>query len=1013
MRKIKTSMIAVLLISMFIQLFAGVAIAASDAGVIGNDQAGHEYDNIDLEAAQKDQVVVETTVVDTNKSFSDIKDPVISKYAEFLNILGIFGGYGDGTFGPDNNITRGEMAAVVMRMYNYNIDKVGTLAGDFYDIEEGDMFFDDISSAVAMGIITGYDDNSYRPNNNISYTELVAILVRVLGYEQYAQLNGGYPTGYLITAKETGILKSFSYKDESALTRAEAATLVFNALHSPILEQVSYGDDIQTAKDKNVTPLSKYFNIFKGEGVVNTNNVTTICELPSTANTMVIGSTRYLTENNNFKNYIGYKVSFYYKDDTETKTVVFMEKHKDVVELELSTNDILSYADLTYKYTKDDEKINTAKIDTLHKLIYNGTYFKEYKDTIFNITSGSVKLVSNDGSENYTVVMINEYTNFVLSSISGSGDRVTMIPSYSLKDIIVDLAKTELDFVNIDGSAINYIVTIVGAYDASGKPLTSMDFGDVSSGSVISIFADEFDTTTQRNHVSPSEDAKNIKVIVSKETVEGTLEAINEETGAYIIDGKEYYLAPSNFMDELDSTCNLGDTGKFKLDCYGKIVSFTKTSADDYTYGYIINAAFSGDGLSPYLEMKLITYNGSISVFQLADKVLVNGTPKTHQKVYEHLNETAGMLREGFEISQLIKYKTNEDGEISDIQTVLQSVGLPDGMPERSHLNRDKLPATYSVETDTSGRLKTPGGNLGHYFNPRRYFTVPSTETKDDDTLFSVGGVTSYSNRTVELYDVKNLIPIVAIIYSNTSGSGSGTSGSNNESYIYATGWQSPVMVKDVKMAIDEDGFASAQLSVITGIAEKTYMAESAEVLDGLEPGDMIRPKTKGKNIVSGYDRVEYNGIPITAANIEAGLFDLADCVSIDTDGNRSWATGTSSINDTNDTGYRFAYNRFAEVYFTHLTDGMMVVQAGEVVDEDLNKREFVYTGHINSNTAWQQGGTILFDATNSREKPVVRTGTFADVKSVYADGAENASLIFFQPIHGGSRQYIIYNGLR
>ena len=87
MKKLKTSMIAVLLISMFIQLFAGVAIAA-DAGVIGNDQAGTEYDNIDLEAAQKDKVVLETTVIDTNKAFSDIKDPAVSKYAEFLNILG-------------------------------------------------------------------------------------------------------------------------------------------------------------------------------------------------------------------------------------------------------------------------------------------------------------------------------------------------------------------------------------------------------------------------------------------------------------------------------------------------------------------------------------------------------------------------------------------------------------------------------------------------------------------------------------------------------------------------------------------------------------------------------------------------------------------------------------------------------------------------------------------------------------------------------------------------------------
>ena len=76
MKKTKISIIAMLLISMFVQLFAGVAIAAENE-MASNSGAGHEYDNIDLEAAQKDQVIIETTVIDTNKAFSDIKDEIM------------------------------------------------------------------------------------------------------------------------------------------------------------------------------------------------------------------------------------------------------------------------------------------------------------------------------------------------------------------------------------------------------------------------------------------------------------------------------------------------------------------------------------------------------------------------------------------------------------------------------------------------------------------------------------------------------------------------------------------------------------------------------------------------------------------------------------------------------------------------------------------------------------------------------------------------------------------------
>lgn len=96
----------------------------------------------------------------------------ISAYAEIVK------GYGDGTFRPNNNITRAEFATMVSRFFtNY-----GDNESQFTDIS-GHWAEEAINNIAAMGWITGYGDGTFRPNNYITRAEAVTIFNRILERE--------------------------------------------------------------------------------------------------------------------------------------------------------------------------------------------------------------------------------------------------------------------------------------------------------------------------------------------------------------------------------------------------------------------------------------------------------------------------------------------------------------------------------------------------------------------------------------------------------------------------------------------------------------------------------------------------------------------------------------------------------------------------------------------------------------------------------------------------------------
>lgn len=112
------------------------------------------------------------------KAFADMQDHWARNEAEKLASMLIFEGKGENSFDPKAGLTRAETAALLVRALGIPAaDQPGTLtdiAGRWYETA--------ISSAAAAGLVTGYQDGSFHPNDFVTREELAVILARAIKY---------------------------------------------------------------------------------------------------------------------------------------------------------------------------------------------------------------------------------------------------------------------------------------------------------------------------------------------------------------------------------------------------------------------------------------------------------------------------------------------------------------------------------------------------------------------------------------------------------------------------------------------------------------------------------------------------------------------------------------------------------------------------------------------------------------------------------------------------------------
>ena len=130
------------------------------------------------EAAQMFYSLLLDKDVPITASFTDV--PADAWYAQAVNVLaslGIVTGIGDGKFEPQRSITRAEFTVIAMNFTNGAVSGKNI----FSDVSAGDWFYNQVVGSIQYGWISGYEDGTFRPNNTITRAEVTTIVNRMLG----------------------------------------------------------------------------------------------------------------------------------------------------------------------------------------------------------------------------------------------------------------------------------------------------------------------------------------------------------------------------------------------------------------------------------------------------------------------------------------------------------------------------------------------------------------------------------------------------------------------------------------------------------------------------------------------------------------------------------------------------------------------------------------------------------------------------------------------------------------
>ena len=172
-------------------------------------------------------------------SLPDVPDETTPNWLNLDDHDAYIQGYPDGRVKPENNITRAEVATIFYRLLTDDArEYFWSNDSGFSDVKPGDWYNTAVSTMVNAGILTGYNDGTFRPNDPITRAEFATIAARFLSdpyslQDRFYDTEGHWAEVYINRAAEVGWINGYndgSFRPDQAITRAEAVTLVNNVL---------------------------------------------------------------------------------------------------------------------------------------------------------------------------------------------------------------------------------------------------------------------------------------------------------------------------------------------------------------------------------------------------------------------------------------------------------------------------------------------------------------------------------------------------------------------------------------------------------------------------------------------------------------------------------------------------------------------------------------------------------------------------------------------------------------
>ena len=191
---------------------------------------------------------------------------------DVLSDLSVFGGDQNGNFNPQDPIRRSEVAAIIYRIATGDTGSEGhksyTPYNQFADVVDGSWYAGYVTYCANAGYIKGRNDGNFHPNDNVTGYEVLAMILRAVGYDKNNEFVGSnWQTNTASIATQRGVLKNLTGTTllSQPATREVVAELLFRSI---MLQQVTWNANSLSYSDNGATLAKQNLNMEAVTGVV-------------------------------------------------------------------------------------------------------------------------------------------------------------------------------------------------------------------------------------------------------------------------------------------------------------------------------------------------------------------------------------------------------------------------------------------------------------------------------------------------------------------------------------------------------------------------------------------------------------------------------------------------------------------------------------------------------------------------------------------------------------------------
>ncbi len=587
-------------------------------------------------------------------------------YMKLLNTLGILEGDENGELKPYKTVTRAEFTAIVLRLAGISDEYFMNIVPgtkNFVDVATDSWYYGAVKTACDMGLVSGYEDGTFRPDKTVTLNEALKLVVCAVGYGGIAEEQGSYPIGYITVAKNLKISKGVSADEEDRTLRKTVGKILYNALFTNTLSRsLDSKNGSGGFYDTGETVAEKHFGVERKKGIIEGINQQMIGGVSDRENVVYISNSAYTSQlAPEMKEHIGSYVEFFVTtDDNLKKEIIYYsvtDKNTTV------TVDFKDITNVTEDYVETDGEISKIKLDANPSMLFNEravlpfdyqlinpVYYDSFTGTDRIPYGGTAVFTDNNGDGKYDVVNVEAYKTMYLGKV------------LNLKKTVMDYYVSEsggtevvdLNPRNLGNTDVEYVME-------NGKEAA---FSSMKAGYVLDIYA-----STNLEGMN-----RKMKIVITNRSVSGKITGIEEES--VVIAGTKYKISPyyrntvANYPGYAEAL-ELGTTVKVALNSKREIVAVV-SKKDGNNVGYMLDYGKNTDGWFA----EIATSDGKVKKLSFAESIKVNGERVSGKEAFKILENTGkGNAPVGYSVNTSEEIKSLDVFELKN-PGIVQTAGV-------------------------------------------------------------------------------------------------------------------------------------------------------------------------------------------------------------------------------------------------------------------------------------------------------------------------------------------------